>query len=616
MQEELHGKIFDRFVSRLYEKGLLVDYSPNEIQRTMASLLPKVKDEFKAWQDIIQFRHATLSEESQHGYKEVFLVVGKARTHESKKRTNKHIPVFVIGVYPDMSVSAMAGVVKSGFFNIDPFPDQNGMVSLLEQKDLYVERPSQIGEFLKIPQHVRKNFSQDTNRLGNITRAVVRVGRFKNDKKVLAKIESIASSSAYEVLTEEMDVFFEKFKKGYVQSEYEFAERFVSEIAKAQFYTPIQIYNHILCAGDRQKRDFRKGAILAIADAAKDWERAPFLFGVKKFWKVIDSGKSPFKAAAGYFEIKESTAKKIYKSQPWLSKKENIAKYSPYLDVLDFSRWPENDQGTQTEIGDAAFFVMLVEAAEIYGRIFVRDPKEVLKNWTSQFWRESNNTWSGMARCVLRKNYDNVFNLLSEGNIDSRKRDHRSANLVQIFNEISRTKKCHNNPKDLERQLQEEFSAHSKLVSAVLEDFKRVLKEIEDMKSDISRRIVKPGILLALTAEGFRVTEFSVLKDIEEKIWPNLWGRMFPSDQIAASSYWHSPAVAINRRRKAVLMSNVESEYSEWPPLFDNPVKVNEGVVAVSLNTVEKLTAEGEAMNHCVWSYGPNCFEYNYSNLN
>ena len=606
MQKELHEKIYDRFETILYEESILCGDNHTETQKHIASYLPVLKKEFATWQDIIQFRHIKLNpKEREDGLTDVFLMVMRARTRDAKRKQNKQIPVNAVGVKDDLSLVVLNGIAKSGFFRDTPYPDEKNILSFLEAGSVYVEPPKQVERLDDIAEHMLHHTIRDTNRLGERVRRVINTGRLKNGKKTVAKVSDLAASEANAVLREELRTFIDIFRADFVSKEYEFAEAYVQNEVPGQPYTPLQIYNHIHHAGEAQKRDFRKGALIALARAAKNWTTVPLMLGNKDFWRDIDSGLSPFKAAAHYFHVTEGTIKRIYKEQPWIKKHENIKRYAPYLDVIDPSFWPANDSGSPIIIGETQFFEKMVAAAEIYGQTFDREPKGVLKGWVAQQWKNSGKTWAGLAQRILARNYNDVFYTLAQAVGDN-------PNVTNFFNAYARCSPSKKKDVSIEKvnRLKEQFYNHGRMVIDVLENFEQALNDIEDMKADLEKRLIAPALLLTLLNRGMKVIEPTVIDQLQRSARTAMFGDMSPSDQIAASAYWHSPAVDIDRRRQAVTMT--DSNYSEWQPLLDEPIQITTQVVAVSLDTVEKLSIEAKAMNHCVWSYGPSCFTRNY----
>ncbi len=129
------------------------------------------------------------------------------------------------------------------------------------------------------------------------------------------------------------------------------------------------------------------------------------------------------------------------------------------------------------------------------------------------------------------------------------------------------------------------------------------------MKVDVERRILKPALLMEFEKQGFKIAEPSVMGRIIDDLRQSFWRDMSPSDQISASSYWHSPAVDISRRFNAAALAE---GYSEWPGLVPDYHALKNGVVVRPLTSNVSLRAESDAMSHCIWSYGPHFYSYNY----
>jgi hypothetical protein len=130
---------------------------------------------------------------------------------------------------------------------------------------------------------------------------------------------------------------------------------------------------------------------------------------------------------------------------------------------------------------------------------------------------------------------------------------------------------------------------------------RREVGAANDMLQDVQNRLLLPLLLLR---------DYS--PDPDDPVLAGLRQRWLEAGSIgwfmAASRYWHDPAVDFANRFLGVAMWNDAGE--GWVPLLPTPLTLavdGRCVRCVSLTTDAALKSEADAMGHCVWSYGARC---------
>lgn len=88
-----------------------------------------------------------------------------------------------------------------------------------------------------------------------------------------------------------------------------------------------------------------------------------------------------------------------------------------------------------------------------------------------------------------------------------------------------------------------------------------------------------------------------------QELWGRITERLGVFRILEASARWHR-----KRWTAAGALDNEAMPRHSWPGLLDEPVLLDEDVMAVSLADAGALTAEGNTMQHCVGAYWARCF--------
>lgn len=222
--------------------------------------------------------------------------------------------------------------------------------------------------------------------------------------------------------------------------------------------------------------------------------------------------------------------------------------------------------------------------AECYGKAFDRDPAQTVKTWVKN--NKSLKTWHGEF------SWEDLV----------------KATVKPQTTEILKSK--YGAMGDIpEIAFQDPGDA---IIKEAIGKYKRDTSDIDDMKSDIRKRLIQPMCLVAMEKQGVKVSDGDVLSSVMDRVGQQLYAGMSPSDQIKASTYWHSPHVDVQQRFNSAVL-NAGGGYREWEPLFEGEYwEAKNGVRFYPLVNAEALSNEGRVMKHCVGSYASSCMTRNY----
>jgi len=306
------------------------------------------------------------------------------------------------------------------------------------------------------------------------------------------------------------------------------------------------------------------------------------------FWDRVDMGHSPYQIIADKTDVPKSTIQRVIRKCKWAVKDERIGYLAYKLQFIDPQYWPYSNKERQ-------FFEEVVDIAEAYKRAFPKGDRnqiDITKKWI----KDNPNTrrddgdysWKALALKIMRPD---LIPLVQKNN----------GNDDIPTNE------------DIEKYLDH------KGINEAVSSYKRRVSNIGDMRKDVQRTIINPVILLSLQKQGYQVANQSLLSSLSDTILENMYEKTLPSEQIAASTYWHSPQVDIKRRFQSAVL-NADSGYKEWEGLLgDKPYEIEDGIFIHPLNSNTALEEESDAMTSpdkrmrfCIWSYGSNHFTANY----
>ncbi len=298
-----------------------------------------------------------------------------------------------------------------------------------------------------------------------------------------------------------------------------------------------------------------------------------YYLGSSRFWTSIDNGASPFAALGQQLNVSPGTIRHMLRqgdetSSLYAGRFESVA---PYLDSMPVGRWPKTPQ-------DVSFMQDIIKMARDYSHTFKQhQPPKVLAQWVKDAGPHM--SW---RRLFTRKT-----------------RPHIVSKLKNPFRETGHTP-------SLAAYLR--FLLDSPVFRrSCVEWHNDRLNEIKDLKRDITRRLVVPAILRTIVPTGTQNHFPNMAAELTEPVSQKLWQNCPPSEQLAASAYWHSPRVDFSTRFKAVSRTTGLT----WHTIFDAPLTIDD-VTAVPLGSDATLREEADAMQHCVWSFGPRCLEDGY----
>lgn len=348
---------------------------------------------------------------------------------------------------------------------------------------------------------------------------------------------------------------------------------------KSQTYYEIAIFNKIIEASSYEARAYRYTAMEQFAYLGS-------LFWDQDIWNDIDNGQPPFQILANHMNVNQSTLKHMAKMLHVFSFGDDTKNYAEYLDKIDPSLWPQDKE-------QLSFFKIMMGITDAHSNAFTRSAPDVLKDWVKNnpkkhVWDQSY-SWSELTAHILKKQI------------------HRVLREYSSF--------LGNKPENVDAK---DFYSYNLFVTAV-KRYKDNISNIKDMKSDVWKKLILPQLIVSIEKNGFKVNDTDAINDLNNTISQNLWNKMPPSDQISASSYWHSGDVNIKRRFKSAVLHGA-SDYKEWEGLFgDNPYQISKNIFIHPLNSSVKLeeesdmmTSEGRHHRFCIWSYGSYHFTRNY----
>ena len=332
-----------------------------------------------------------------------------------------------------------------------------------------------------------------------------------------------------------------------------FAENLISSHKKqpSHNYNSIKIYNFLASNPDKESCQFRQGALNVLAPIGD------LFLNNAELWKDIDKGTPIFDALAKEFECSPRTIKHILKQANIYSFKQfkDLAKN---LDEIDLSHWPKNAQ-------DVRFFGDARHAADIYADIFKRDKQDVFKRWIQHQKNRNESGWKDIFYFEMRKQIVG----------DSIPPDHYTESFCN---------KC-------------------------VQKYHSDLSTIKDMQHDVTLRLIRPALILASQKKGLLISKTDQ-EALEQHIEKVIWGTSSPSDQIAASSYWHSPRINFGERFKSISGTSDE-KFKKWEGLFPDKITLA-NCELIPLQSKDALKEEANAMQHCVWSYADRCLGSSY----
>jgi len=309
------------------------------------------------------------------------------------------------------------------------------------------------------------------------------------------------------------------------------------------------------------------------------------------FWDRVDMGDSPYQIIADKADVPKPVIQRVIRKCNWAVKDDRIGYLAYKLQYLDPQFWPYSNE-------ERHFFEDVVDIAEAYNKAFPKGERhqiDVIKRWIKDnpnIRRDDNDySWKDLALKVMRPD---LIPLVQKNN----GRDDIPSDA------------------DIEKYLE-----HKGMNDAVA-SYKRRVSNIRDMRADVQNKIINPVILMSLEKHGYQVSDQSLLESLSNKVLKEAYDNTLPSEQIAASEYWHSTGVDIKRRFQSAVL-NADTGYKQWEGLLgDKPFEIEDGIFIHPLNSNTALEEEADAMTSsdrtsrfCIWSYGSSHFTRNYHML-
>ncbi len=280
----------------------------------------------------------------------------------------------------------------------------------------------------------------------------------------------------------------------------------------------------------------------------------------------IDAGKSALSVFTQDFGVKPHVARALMRNSHGLQRigytAEKLKPYTSFLNEMDPRAYPHE------ETHEAFFFRYAVDYVQAYASVFKRDPLQVMRSLVKGMDLSSTQKWQDAlwSRTTIQRK--------------ALKKTDEETDVELLFQ-----------PKKL------------------VNEFKRNAAGIKDMQADIHRRIIVPLFLLEFEKQGYEVLKLENINDIVAIAEQELWAQALPSEQLAASSFWHSKRVDFPTRRETAARIKHDTV---WETILDEPYEIqvdDREVVFVPMKSDADLRKEADAHSHCVHGYGIECLK-------
>lgn len=363
------------------------------------------------------------------------------------------------------------------------------------------------------------------------------------------------------------------------------ALRFASALTRDREFDHLKnnldIYNHIVAVPAKEARVNRMNGLSFMART-----RHLFLSNMHKvpydaLWAPIDAGASPVKTFAQWAGVSPGTIRNIMALPDLPPLGMELPSVAQYLEKITPNRWPKNP-------AEFAMFSICQKTAAIYAATFGGDAPDILRQWVKESGPRA--SWKRIAFRRQRKQIAKILktpritNLLGYKPVD--------ANPDTFVPDLNFIRTVIDRPK---------------IWKIVLERYQSELKDIQDMKRDVSTRVIKAAAVLEFNKRGLEIADARLFDVLAEAAGQVMWDKPPPSEQLEASSYWHSPRIRFSQRFNALSQGDLK-----WHSMLAGPVALENGVVAHPLESSAALREEVDAMQHCVWSYAHSCLEDGY----
>lgn len=575
---DLHSAIFDQFITAsISAMAFPTTISPNKNARIYA-------EKFAAWQDMIAINEHALAPETAAGHDRCWVFSPNSRNGARKRRHNAKLEVFIVALSPQNHVALVTGSISAQYLDMllknpgdaakiisgtqpgSKMPDFN-------RQSAYAYLPGRCQEMVNLSSRIgiKTDFASTVLGVGTAYRQT---------------LHAYAMKVAREEMTRRVSGVMAAIDAGIDQDALEFSNRYSVLAHKAERpmpYGSVDFYNHVVSAAVPQARDYRKGALTVLLPLNH------VFMGDRELWARIDTGMSVFKALGEQHDVSPATIRRMVNDPVLCTTGPDLPDVARYLDKIDVRFWPQNET-------DLVLMRATARMAAAFGKTFSRSPHDIFKNWVADCVRQKRTTWREIATEQCRSDITHII---------------KSRDIYEIGNRQSRRElrsQSHRGllPADFIERLQHKPAFWER----VTRQYENRLSNIKDMKDDVIRRLVVPAIALSLETHGIKALSTDVMKPVSDKLATSVWQAMSPSDQAAASAYWHSERVHFQDRFQSI--ATTRDEHAAWCTLIMQPYSASNGVTAHPLYTAAMLMEEGGAMSHCVGGYAYNCFKHRY----
>ncbi len=289
-----------------------------------------------------------------------------------------------------------------------------------------------------------------------------------------------------------------------------------------------------------------------------DKTNEPSMEKLRLFWDEIDNGRPIHKALADLYNVSMTTIRGLYRLE------DKRRRYTPQeisqLDLVADEHWP-------VDYHEESAYRDTLRYAELMRKYFDIEPRATMANLAMEKKERKFGNWQELLTYKLKDEFN-----------EAGERGHYYT------------------------------SAYSAL--SLRED---KIKNIPDMRNDLTTKLVLPFVLNKAEALGYKILSRNLADSMAQELSRNIWRHSSPTEQLAASSYWHSPRVNLNDKFE-LAKANKEPAALEWTCLLKEPYITESGAIITPLDSHDALVYEGNVMDHCVGrgTYTTHCLRDNY----
>ncbi|MBU6234646.1 MAG: PcfJ domain-containing protein [Alphaproteobacteria bacterium] len=562
----LHTEIFEKFSLAAMDHGVYPE------RLTHANTV--FAQEFERWQDLATFSKLQLDPAVTGGYDTCWLMVPVVRRMQKRARNARVTVILVAQDTASKKITVITGEADTD--GVKAMAEDSAHTSNIVSKVLDYKNSPHFGianQFSIIDALFKKYLPLVV--WAAVTRAQHAAHRLKSSKSNRKSVKGIVQDTTEVVFRQRYEEMMADIRSNIVADDMAFADNLYRTHPR-NITGDLRIYNHLRRAQGEKAREFRKGALLVLGKVKN------FFWDDKNLWEAIDNGAPLYDALSKSLNLKISTVRRMFRQPDVFGIGDRFATLATALDKVDPAFWPDTGR-------EVFYFAFVHDFGIRYASTFERNLQDVLKNWLATARKNGHHGWEALFKSQFAEYLDRAENDRSfrgwdydmDGDIV------KSLPMNRLVDGLSDSA-----PK------------------TAIKFYRDTIGNINHMRNDVSLRLIRAGLILEFEKRGLQVASTTILDDLAKAVSSRMWASCPPSEQIEASSYWHSPRINFRNRFESVAISS--NTASKWPTIIDGPVELSGGVIAYPLNSTDLLREEGTAMNHCVWSFTNNCLTQNF----